>query len=181
MRSICVIFLMVFFSGIPSWSQTNDSIKFHPHHSIGLVIGHTQISQGIQSDGQRKWLSLPVWAINYNFKFKPQWALGLHTDIIFEDFLVEEHLNNSQEKVLERKYPIASALMATYKPFKHVSFLLGTGAEFSHSGNLFLVRCGFEYSYHFANNFELNAIITNDLKVNAYNSWSIGLGVSKVF
>jgi len=163
------------------FSQEELHNEFHPHHTLGLMISHTQISQGVQANGDKKWLSLPSWAINYNYKFSQKWAIGLHNDIIVEDFTVEEHLKSSNGQVLARSYPIASAVMASYKPGKHFSYMFGSGGEFAHAGNLFLLRVGLEYGYHISNDWELNANVVNDLKINAYNSWAIGMGITKVF
>lgn len=162
-------------------AQEEHHNDFSSHHTLGFMISHTQVSQGVQSNGNKKWLSLPSWAINYNYKFSPKWAIGLHNDIIVEDFVVQEHLKSSGGETLERSYPVASAIMASYKPGKHFSFMLGAGGEFAHTGNLFLVRIGAEYGYHISKKYELNANITNDLKINAYNSWALGLGVTRVF
>lgn len=93
--------------------------SFSPHHTLGFMISHTQVSQGVQTNGNKKWLSLPSWALNYNYKFSPKWAIGLHNDIIVEDFVVQEHLKNSGGETLERSYPVASAVMASYKPGKY--------------------------------------------------------------
>lgn len=71
--------------------------------------------------------------------------------------------------------------MLSYKPGKHFSYMLGSGGEFAHTGNLFLVRVGVEYGFHISKDWELNGNITNDLKINAYNSWALGMGVTKVF
>ncbi len=172
--------LFLFFYG-SVFSQEEAHPEWQQQHTLGIVISHTQISQGIQANGKRKWLSLPSWAINYNYKFSKQWAIGLHNDIVVEDFAVEEHLKSANAQVLKRSYPIASAIMVSYKPGKHFSYMLGGGGEFAHTGNLFLFRVGLEYGYHLSKNWELNANVTNDLKVNAYNSWAIGLGVSRVF
>jgi hypothetical protein len=169
-----------FFYGI-IFSQEETHAEFHPHHTLGVMISHTQISQGVQANGDKKWLSLPSWAINYNYKFSKKWAIGLHNDIIVEDFAVEEHLKSSNGQVLERSYPFASAIMVSYKPGKHFSYMLGSGGEFAHTGNLFLFRVGLEYGYHISKDWELNGNITNDVKWNAYNSWAIGLGITRVF
>ena len=161
-------------------SAQEEASEFKAHHSISLIISHTQISQGIQSDGDRKWLSLPSWGLNYNYVFHRNWALGLHTDIIVEDFAVEEHLKSSGGQTLERAYPIALALMTTYKVGKHLSFVSGAGGEFANSGSLFLVRIGVEYSWHIGKDWELIALATNDYRFNAFNSWAIGLGVTRI-
>lgn len=181
MKLLIACIATLFFFGSDIFAQEIEHTQFYPHHSLGLMISHTQISQGIQSDGDKKWLSLPSWAINYNYKFSPKWAVGLHSDIIVEDFAVEEHLKSSGNKTLERSYPIACAVMASYKPGKYFSFMAGAGGEFAHTGDLFLVRVGVEYGYHLSKDYEINANITNDLKINAYNSWAIGLGVTRIF
>ena len=174
---VFIVFLL-FYGSV--FSQKEMHSKFHSHHTLGFIISHTQISQGVQANGDKKWLSLPSWAINYNYKFSEKWAIGLHNDIVLEDFAVEEHLKSSNGQVLVRSYPIASAVMVSYKPGKHFSYMFGSGGEFSHTGNLLLLRVGLEYGYHISKDWELNANITNDLKINAYNSWAIGFGVSRI-
>lgn len=181
MRLIITTFIMFLSFEASVFAQDTEHSPFHPHHTLGVMISHTQVSQGIQANGNKKWLSLPSWGINYNYKFSPKWAIGLHNDIIVEDFAVEEHLKSNGGKILERSYPIASALMASYKPGKHFSFMGGAGGEFAHTGNLFLVRVGAEYGYHLTKDYEVNANITNDLRINAYNLWAIGMGITKIF
>jgi hypothetical protein len=149
-------------------------------HSITILIGHTQISQGIQENGNRKWLSLPSWSLNYNYFFNREWAVGLHSDIIVEDFQVEEHLKSGSDKIIERSYPISTALMASYKPLKHFSFLAGLGGEFAENDNFLVARIGVDYSMHINKSLELTASVTNDFKFNAYNAWNIGVGITKI-
>lgn len=161
--------------------EHEEETVFHPHHTLGLIISHTQVGQGVTEGGKGEWLVLPSWGLNYNYKFSPKWAIGLHTDIITETFKVEEHLSGGSDEILERSRPIASALMASFKPGKHFNYLLGAGGEFSHTGNLYLVRIGAEYVYHLSKKWELNAVLANDLKINAYNSWSVGMGITRVF
>jgi hypothetical protein len=176
------VFITLFLTGtcVATIAQEKANHTFHPHHTLGIVVSHTQVSQGIQN-GDRKWLALPSWGINYNYKFSPKWAIGLHNDIIVESFTVTNHLKSGAgSEELERSYPIASAIVASYKPGKHFSFLMGSGGEFSHTGNLFLIRIGLEYGYHMNNKWELNANIVNDLRWNAYNSFAIGLGVTRI-
>ncbi|HRI19505.1 MAG TPA: hypothetical protein PLA68_01065 [Panacibacter sp.] len=164
-----------------AFAQHNEEQEaFHPHHTLGIDISHTQITEGIGADGHKKWLSLPSWGLNYNYKFHPKWAIGLHNDIVAENFEVSEHLNTESEKALERSFPFASAAMVSFKPGHHFNYMLGPGGEFAKEGNLFLIRIGVEYECHISKGWELNAVITNDYKVNAYNSWSIGLGITKI-
>jgi hypothetical protein len=180
MKTNYLVFIVFLLFYATVFSQEEIHSKSHSYHTLGFMISHTQISQGVQENGDKKWLSLPSWAINYNYKFSEKWAIGLHNDIVLEDFAVEEHLKSSNGQVLERSYPIASAVMVSYKPGKYFSYMFGSGGEFSHTGNLLLLRVGLEYGYHISKDWELNANITNDLKINAYNSWAIGLGISRI-
>jgi hypothetical protein len=173
--------LLVFLTFIlQTYAQEEAQKQFQSQHTLGLIISHTNVSKGVDVNGDRKWLSLPSWAINYNYKFSPHWAIGLHNDIITETFEVEEHLSNKNVQTIERSYPLASVLMASYKPGKHFSCLLGSGGEFSHTGNLFLLRVGVEYGYEINEKWEINANLTNDFKINSYNSWAIGFGLTRV-
>ncbi len=181
MKKVFFIAGIIIFFSAQSFAQHEEPEKFKSYSSLGLVISHTHVSEGVQDNGSKKWLALPSWALNYNFKFKPKWAIGLHIDMITENFEVEEHLNQSTNTTIERSYPITLAAMATFKPGKHFSFLLGAGGEFSKAGDLFLFRIGAEYSYEINEKWELNAMLTDDLKVKSYNSWSIGLGVTRIF
>ena len=71
--------------------------------------------------------------------------------------------------------------VASFKPGKYFSYMLGTGGEFAHTGSFFLVRIGVEYGYHINEKWELNANLINDVKINAYNSFAYGLGITRVF
>ena len=82
---------------------------------------------------------------------------------------------------IERSSPFASAVVGMFKPIKNFSLVLGAGGEFSKEENLFLIRAGIEYGYRVHNNWEVIASFTNDLKINTYNSWSIGFGIARKF
>lgn len=127
-------------------------------------------------------MSIPSRGLNYNFKFSPKWSVGLHNDIIVEDFSVEEHHSKSTggSTLPERSYPIAAAVVVSFNPLKHFIFLPGAGGGFEHTGNFVLVRT-VEYGYHMNNNFELFANVVYDFKIDAYNPRAIGLCVAKIF
>jgi len=158
-------------------TSTNHSDN-HLKHSLALVISHTQINEGRDKSGDKQWLSLPSWGINYNYRLTEKWLLGLHTDIVVEDFVVKSHSRSNE--FIERSYPVASAIVGSYK-LDSFHLMFGTGVEFEKEENLFLVRAGIEYNLHIIKNYELLANITNDFKFNAYNSWAIGLGIARMF
>lgn len=180
-RNLTMCFILPLFFLFCTFGRVaaQDETQYQPtpkKHSIALVISHTQINEGINAEGKKQWLSLPSWGINYNYLLNSKWALGIHTDIIVEDFFVES-LDRSGGTI-QRSYPIASAIVVSYKPGKYFSFMLGSGGEFTNEENFFMLRLGLEYSYHMNDNWELIANILNDLKVNGYNSWGVGMGVA---
>jgi hypothetical protein len=170
--------LLLFFCITYSNAQEHEENKefTEKKHSIALVLGHTQITEGVE-DGNKKWISVPSWGIDYNYEINEKWAIGLHNDIIVESFIVEH--NDGTE--IERSSPFASTIVGIFKPCKHFSFVLGAGGEFSKEENLFLIKAGIEYGYRIHENWELVANITNDLKIDAYNSWNIGIGIARKF
>ena len=147
-------------------------------HEISILIAHTHVSAGLEQVGRSSWLVLPAWGLNYNFWVNEHWALGLHTDLINENFLVEEF---DGEKVLERDRPIAPALMLTYRPHEHWSFLLGGGIEFASEEDLTLLRGGTEYTVHLSGAWETCASLAYDLRIDAYESWTLGIGLARRF
>jgi len=147
-------------------------------HRITLALSHANVSQGVK-DGDTKWLSLPAWGLDYDYWFSEKWAIGLHTDIIVEDFEVKANLSD-EEEIIERSSPIAPAAMAIFKPTEHSSFLLGAGAEFAKEENLFLNRVGYEWGTEINEKWELGFSLCYDLRWNAYDSFLIGIGISRV-
>lgn len=154
---------------------------FHPHSALVLVLSHAELFEGRDAEGNKKVLSLPAWGIDYNYWFNPKWALGLHTDIIIEKFEVKKDLEGGDDETIERSYPIAPALMGIYKPCRHFSFLLGMGGEFAKEENFVLTRAGMEYGAEIRNGWEVSGNLSYDFKWNAYDTWTIGIGIAKSF
>jgi len=178
-----VISIALFFCYSQSFAQhTEESHKpFHPEHKLSVVISHAQVFQGRDINGNKQVLSLPSWGLDYTYQFSPKWGIGLHTDIITETFEVEKHLaNGGDAQVIERSYPIAPALMGIYRLNRHWSFLLGAGVEFAKEENFFLNRAGVEYAAELPKGWEVFGSLSYDIKWNAYDTWLLGLGISKV-
>ena len=152
--------------------------EFSRHHSLSLLLGHTQTAQGSE-DGKKKWLAMPSWALEYNYHLSRRWNIGLHNDIVIESFKVEDH--NTHQAVIERTRPISSLVVASYKIREAISLELGAGAEYAKEGTFFVTRFGFEYAYELPHEWEVKTNLTYDVKWEAYNSFSLGVGVAKAF
>lgn len=159
-----------------AFAQEQENENFKPHHSLGFVVGHTNVSQGVEN-GDRKWLTLPSFALDYNYVFSPKWSIGLHNDLIIESFKIE----TSDSEILERSSPFATAIVGGYKPSKHFTFQAGFGCEFAKEENFVLTRLGVEYGLEIHHGWEFIANVVYDIKWNAYDSYAIGMGISKSF
>jgi len=178
MKKILLINLLLFILFANAQEKENkEEEKSEKRHSIAVLVSHTQIVNGIKGE-DKKWISVPSWGIDYNYEINERWAIGLHNDIIVESFVVEH--NDGTE--IERSSPIASAVVGMFKPIKNFSIVLGVGGEFSKEENLFLIKAGIEYGHRILHdNWEIIASLTNDLKLDAYNSWNIGFGIARRF
>ena len=159
------------------------------HHYIGFHIGHTHVAGGVKN-GDRRWLTLPSFGLAYVYGFNPKWGLGLHGEMIVEDFLVQGSTaanktvrsgSGGDIAVIERGRPIAIAVIGIYKVHKHVGLFLGGGMEFSEHEDFGLVKVGAEFPYHFAPGWEMFGTLSADFKIDAYNSFSFGFGVARLF
>ncbi|TYA52406.1 hypothetical protein [Formosa maritima] len=169
-------FLLIGFFGFAQ-EEPENSDEFH-HHSIAVIINHTTIFQGL-IDGEKKAVFVPSWALDYSYSFNEKWALGLHNDIIIENFLIKKY---SDGETLERNTPIASVIVGSYKLTKQFGIELGAGMEFDEDENFALARIGAEYAIEIPkHNLEMLFAIDYDLIFDAYSSINIGFGIAKLF
>lgn len=169
------LFILLTSLGIAQ-EKENSEEPFKPHHSIGLMLGHTHLREG-EIDGNKKWLAVPSIGLDYNYVFSEKWSIGLHNDMVIENFKVEDEDN----EIIERSRPIASILTGGYKPGKHFTFQAGLGGEFAKEENLFVTRLGVEYSVELPDEWEFLVNVVYDNKWGTYDSFCLGIGVAKKF
>ena len=152
--------------------------EFH-RHAIGIFLSHTFISQGVQ-DNDRDWLVAPSWSLIYNYNISERWAIGLHNDLIIEEFVVEDRRGNVAD--LERSFPFSTAIIGTYRLSEHWAFAAGGGAEWERNENFGMVRVGAEYGIHIPGiKMEVLFGLNYDILIDAYDSFNIGIGIAKLF
>lgn len=154
---------------------------FRPSHQLGITIGHEHAFSGRDENDERKVDILPFWGLDYNFRFAPKFSVGLHTDFIIESFKVEKNLDGGEAETVERTRPIAPAIMGFYKPTPHWSLGLGMGGEFAKEENYVLNRIAAEYGVEIRKGWEVAGSLQYDFRWQAYDTWTIGLGISKTF
>ena len=145
-------------------------------HRFSIVVGHSHLNQGIQDNGKTGWRAIPSTGIDYDYWIGDHWAIGLHTDIMIEDFEVEDH----DHAVIERSKPLATVGVAIFKPKEHVSFIAGMGGEFAKEENFALTRLGIETGWEMKNNWEFGISLLYDIKWSGYDTWVFGFGISKL-
>ncbi|MDI3320614.1 hypothetical protein [Pinibacter soli] len=175
-----IVSLAFLLPGFIAFTQEKES-PFKPRHSVGINIGHEHSFGGIDENGNKESIILPYWGIDYNFQFSRKFAIGLHTDFITESFKVERTVEGDEQEIVERSSPIAPAVMGFYKPTEHWSFGVGMGGEFAKGENYVLNRIAVEYGVEIKKAWEVFGALQYDVRWKAYDTWTIGLGISKSF
>ncbi len=183
MNSIRVLHISFFTLALllPSYSFTAAQTHGEGHHLahiIGLDVGHTHVFEE-DTRGHRGLLSLPSFGINYTLQINAHWGIGIHTDLIFEEYHIVREVHGAEEEEIERSYPLAPALLGLYKLNGHWSLLGGIGREFASGKNFWLNRAGIEYSHPFLSHWELFGTLQYDVKWHAYDNWVLGFGVAR--
>ena len=159
--------------------HSEEHAQEHPHHKhmISVEIGHSHASDGIRK-GERGWITLPSWAINYNYLLTEKWILGLHTDIIIENFEVKAlHSDPDGPGIIERTKPVSVVGVVAYKPIHRLAIITGVGFEYAPEETFTVIRLGVEPSIPLNHRWEIVFSMVYDFKIDAYNSWSMGAGV----
>ena len=60
-------------------------------------------------EGQNKFSVVPAWGFDYDFWFNKRWAVGLHNDLILQQYKIVKEENHT---VVERSYRSLCALQA---------------------------------------------------------------------
>lgn len=141
------------------------------HFRISAAIAHTYLPEST-IDG-KKTLALPSFGLDIEYWANHHWGVGLHNDLELVNFEIKD-----KEGVhIEREFPVLVTLDALWKPNKSLVVLVGPGIEFEKSENYLVFRTGLEYEFQFAPKWDLAPIIFYDVRKDAYNTFSIGLGV----
>jgi hypothetical protein len=149
-----------------------------PHrHSLSLSIAHAHISQGIK-DGDRTWVTEPSTMLDYNYLISEKWIAGLHSDLILQTFQVKRFSDNS---IIERSNPLCLVAVIGYKPAEYLTIMIGGGAELEKEENFGVIRIGIESSIRISEKWDVPLSLTYDAKIEGYDTWSIGIGIARLF
>jgi opacity protein-like surface antigen len=147
---------------------------------FSAFVSHTHIGQGEINDN-RMWLNVASFGLAYQYNFNEKWSLGVHADILIEDFTVERKLGSEDEAVITRSYPVALVARVNFKPIHFLSLSVGLGPEFEPEETLTILQIGLEYVWEVDEKFEVLPVVAYDIRFNAFDSWTLGLGVGYKF
>lgn len=176
MHSMIVIGLATVLLSSECFSQT-DNDEERKKNRLSLAITHTFVPTAIDELGKKKWLSLASWGLDYDREFNSAWGIGLHSDIVIENFQYEDG-----DVIKERKSPLALALVGSRKFGEHISVLVGGGFEVSKGEEtLGLIRIGADCGWEIPGDWEVSFSLMTDFKINAYDAFVFGFGIGKKF
>ena len=140
-------------------------------------MGNAFINNSFTTDTDNV-LIVPAFGLNYDFFINAKWGLGVHSDILMQQFKIEKH--NDHEEIV-RENPIAICGILLFKPHHRWTLVAGYGVEVEKHENFQLIRIGAEYGIELPKNWELGFSLEFDFKPKAYNSLLFGVGFSKIF
>lgn len=156
------------------FAQSEDeSASLESEFTVSLSLGHTSVLEGVR-DGDNAILSLPSWAVDVNYYVQERWLVGLHGDVIIENFRYRP--TSDASSVRERKLPVALVGVIGHR-YKSIYFYAGGGAEFGEE-TFGMVRLGVEYAHRFSERYEMVLGLSYDDKIDGYNSLSLTAGVA---
>lgn len=147
-------------------------------HKITIGIGQAHIHENFVEKGQ-EWMMASSLALNYDYLITDRWSIGLHNDLILDDFSIEKREGGAPVRAIERKRPLASKLVGSYSPLKRFHVSVGAGAEIEESENFFLSTIGGGYEFSAGKGWGFGVDLAYDVKWKAYDTWIIGFGISK--
>jgi hypothetical protein len=176
---ICVFVIIP----IQAWSQTGSEEGTHDvntghgrsGHRITFVMANSIINNSF-SDQSNEILIVPTFGFNYDYFLSSKWGLGLHSDILLQQFKVEKH--GSHEEII-RENPVALVGMLLFKPHHRWTLMAGYGIEIEKHDNIQMIRTGVEYGIELPKHWELGFSLEFDYKIKTYSSLMFGVTFSK--
>ena len=178
MKKGSLIFLLTCVSLIV-FGQEHEKKEHHgfKNHRLAVGLGNSHIPKGQSSAGGSFKLFIPTWSLEYEYWLNHNWAIGLHSDLEFMTYVVEEHDGN----ILEREFPLMFTLTGARRIHKGLIFYAGPGIELEKHKNLFVFQAGLVYEFELPNNWDLSPSFVYTAKEDIYNTWTFLLIVGKHF
>lgn len=173
-------------ASIPTFAQNQEGTGQHEAHQapemhefrqwrVAAVVYHTYI--GTRTTEGRRTLIVPSLGLDIEYWFNEKWGIGSHNDLELVSFEVERE----EEIFVERETPVLFTLDALWKPWKELVVMAGPGIEIEPKENLFVFRVGLEYEIEIGSHWDVAPTIFYDSRTDAYDTFTMGLGIGKRF
>lgn len=156
--------------------ESNRKTEAPQKHRLTILMANTFIPAADNIAGQNNFFIVPAWGFSYDYWISPTIALGFHNTLILQQFKIEE---SSDEKIVERSFPVIVSGEVLLKPWKNLIISVGAGREFEKHESYTVVNTGIEYGVELPRRWELGFTLLYDTKIDAYDSWMLGVGFSK--
>ncbi|MBD0283963.1 MAG: hypothetical protein ICV51_04205 [Flavisolibacter sp.] len=148
------------------------------HHRVSLIFSHTHIPAVNKEGGDKKTFIVASLGVNYELWLNRKWAVGLHNDLLMQSFNIE---NKPDGAIIKREFPVVTALVGVYKPWRHWTFFGGPAKEFEKNETFTVIKTGVEYGVQLPKTWEVAVGVDYDTKIRGYDSWLVGIGIGKNF
>lgn len=145
-----------------------------PFH-ISLVLAHTYLPESTVNGVEM--LALPSFGLDLEYWFNEKYGIGLHNDLE----LVTFEIKDGEESVITRNYPLLLTIDFLWRPTEDLGVFFGPGVEFETQENFAVFRVGTEYDRSVSDRISVIPMAFYDFRYGAYNSFSIGIGLSYKF
>ena len=129
-------------------------------HKLILFTGYHLSFDAVDSEGEAAASVLPAFGLTYEYRFSEKIALAWVNEIALSSYYVEL----DSEKLLEREYPVTSALVFVYEILRGWSAYAGPGYEFEGNENYFVVKIGTDIVKEFENGWLAGFAFSYDIK-----------------
>lgn len=144
------------------------------HHRLAILLAHTHVPAREQKEG----LFIPSWGLDYEYWLNDRWGIGLHSDLELQAFVIEQR---ESDEVLKREYPLVLTLDLLMNPWRGFVLEAGPGYEFERNETFFLLRFGASYEFELPGQWDIAPTFFYDTRIDAFNTYSIGIVVGKRF
>jgi hypothetical protein len=156
---------------------TGENTTFNKHR-LTILMENAFIPAADNIADQNRFFIVPVWGFNYDYWINPKIGFGLHNSIILQQYKIEK---SNEDIIIERSFPLIITGEFLVKPVKHFTVSVGAGRELEKHESFTVVNIGIEYGVELPQGWELSINLLYDNKIDAYDSWMLGVGFSKMF
>ena len=146
----CLVMLLIQLTDVSARDVGEESHESHalPGHRITLIMANSLVDNSFTEESGNI-LVVPTFGFYYDYFMNERWGVGLHTDILVQQFKVEKHGDKRQ---IVRGNPVGIAGMVLFRPHRRWVLMAGYGFELEKNENFQMFGIGFSKILGFKNN-----------------------------